>query len=239
MSSMVLHMQPMQKNSVMQSAIVSGFLGVNTKKFNVSFSSMGTDVMPAEGTSAKNLLDAALLELPWYMELNAIWHSNLSIAMKMHSSRPGVDHAGTFYLLIQLHGVVGPSIYCGQQPSPTSDISDPSAHQCGPHTLQEHLFTGGMYLPAAAHHPSIPLHPFPPSISSHPLPPPVPSHSPPYVPDIHLSGLPSDDNDDIANNYSLLHFPLGDALDHVEGNDNDSMILDNGPGSPSPVTGKE
>ncbi|KAG2064024.1 hypothetical protein BDR04DRAFT_1146096 [Suillus decipiens] len=217
-----------------------GTLRSKYKKIKASFGSTGAGVMPAEGTSAKNLLDAALLELPWYTELDAIWHSNPSMAAKVHSSRPGVDHAGTFYSLVQPHGGVGPSMYCGQRPSPTSDISDPSAHQHGPHALQEHSFAGGMYPPAAAHHPPIPSHPSSPPIPSHPLPPPVPSHSPPYVPDIHLPGLPSDDDDDIANNYGPLHSPLGDALDHVGGNDDDDdMILDDGPRSPSPVVGKK
>ncbi|KAG2125534.1 hypothetical protein BD769DRAFT_1668787 [Suillus cothurnatus] len=74
------------------------------KKIKASFGSMGTGVIPAEGTSAKNLLDAMLLELLWYMELDAIWHSNPSMATKVHSSRPGVNHAGTFYSFIQPHG---------------------------------------------------------------------------------------------------------------------------------------
>ncbi|KAG2068279.1 hypothetical protein BDR04DRAFT_1119882 [Suillus decipiens] len=79
------------------------------KKIKGSFSSTDAGVMPAEGTSTKNLLDAMLLELPWYMELNAIWHLNPSMAMKVHSSRPGIDHTSTFYSLIQLHGGPFPS----------------------------------------------------------------------------------------------------------------------------------
>ncbi|KAG2112058.1 uncharacterized protein F5147DRAFT_771620 [Suillus discolor] len=58
------------------------------KKIKASFSSTGAGVMSVEGTSANNLLDAALLELPWYTELDAIWHSNPSMAAKVHSSRP-------------------------------------------------------------------------------------------------------------------------------------------------------
>jgi hypothetical protein len=80
MSSMVLHMQSMQKNSVMQFAIASGrksnhifysvnknskihaVLGVNTKKIKALFGSTGAGVMPAEGTSAKNLLGEFLVK---------------------------------------------------------------------------------------------------------------------------------------------------------------------------------
>ncbi|KAG2091706.1 hypothetical protein BD769DRAFT_1679291 [Suillus cothurnatus] len=211
------------------------------KKIKASFGSTGAGVMPAEGTSAKNLLDAVLLELPWYMELDAIWHSNPSMAAKVHSSRPGVDHAGNFYSLVQPHGGAGPSMYYGQWPSQTSDVSNPSA----PHTLQDNSFAGSMYPPAAAHRPPLPSHPPLPSrpptppLPSYLPPPPLPPHSPPYVPDVHLPGLPSDDNDSIADNYGPLHSPLGDALDHVEGGDDDDMILDDGPGSPSPVAGKK
>jgi len=169
------------------------------------------------------------------MELDAIWHSNPSMAAKVHSSRPGVDHAGNFYSLVQPHGGAGPSMYYGQWPSQTSDVSNPSA----PYTLQDNSFAGSMYLPAAARHPPLPSHPPTPPLPSYLPPPPLPPHSPPYVPDIHLPGLPSDDDDDIANNYSPLHSPLGDALDHVEGSNDDDMILDDGPGSPSPVAGKK
>ncbi|KAG1822692.1 uncharacterized protein BJ212DRAFT_1574624 [Suillus subaureus] len=38
----------------------------------MSFGSTGAGVMPAKGTQANNLLDAALLELPWYMDLDSI-----------------------------------------------------------------------------------------------------------------------------------------------------------------------
>ncbi|KAG1801250.1 uncharacterized protein BJ212DRAFT_1305067 [Suillus subaureus] len=158
------------------------------KKIKVTFGSMGTGVMLAEGTPAKNLLDAALQELPWYMELDAIWHSNPSMAAKVHSSRPGTDHAGAFYSLVQLHGGAGPSMYYGpsQHSSHTPDVSDsPSAYQHGPYLPQnENVFAG-------------------------------------------------DNDDDIADHYGPLHSPLGDALDHID-DDNDMML-----GSPSPVTGKK
>jgi len=88
-------------------------------------------------------------------------------------------------------------------------------------------------------HPPLPSCPPTPPLPSYLPPPPLPPHSLPYVPDVHLPGLPSDDDDDIADNYSPLHSPLGDALDHVEGGDDDDMILDDGPGSPSPVAGKK
>ncbi|KAG1823691.1 uncharacterized protein BJ212DRAFT_1296262 [Suillus subaureus] len=165
-----------------------GTLRGKYKKIKATFSSTGAGVMPAEGTPAKNLLDAALQELPWYTELDAIWHSNLSMATKVHSSRPGTDHAGAFYSLIQPHGGAGPSMYYGpsQHSSHTPDILDsPSAYQHGPYLPQnENVFA-------------------------------------------------SNNNDNIANHYSPLHSPLGDALDHID--DNNNMML----GSPSPVMGKK
>ncbi|KAG1803485.1 uncharacterized protein BJ212DRAFT_1304536 [Suillus subaureus] len=50
---------------------------------------------------------------------------------------------------------------------------------------------------------------------------------------IYLPGLLSDNNDNIADHYGPLHSLLGDALDHID-NDNDMMLA-----SPSPVTGKK
>ncbi|KAJ8580937.1 hypothetical protein M405DRAFT_869106 [Rhizopogon salebrosus TDB-379] len=32
------------------------------------------------------------MQFPWCTELNAIWHSNPSLAVKIHSSKLGVDH---------------------------------------------------------------------------------------------------------------------------------------------------
>ncbi|KAG1802184.1 uncharacterized protein HD556DRAFT_1438233 [Suillus plorans] len=160
--------------------------------------------------------DTVLLELPWYTELDAIWHSNPSMAAKVHSSRPGVDHTGAFYSLIQPHGGAGPSMYYGnsRRSSHTPNVSDHlSAYQCGHHVPQN--FAGGMYPPAT--HDSLMLrHSAPP--------PPLPSHLPSHV--------------YIADNYSPLHSPLGNALDHVEGDD-DIMMLNDGPGSPCPVAGKK
>jgi hypothetical protein len=42
------------------------------------------------------------------MELDVIWHANPSMAAKMHSSKPGVDHAGSLFSLVQLHDGAGP-----------------------------------------------------------------------------------------------------------------------------------
>ncbi|KAG2068816.1 hypothetical protein BDR04DRAFT_1157484 [Suillus decipiens] len=70
-----------------------GTLRGKYKKLKASFASTSAGVMLAEGTGARNLLDAALLELPWYTELDAIWHSNPSMAARTHSSKPGIDHA--------------------------------------------------------------------------------------------------------------------------------------------------
>ncbi|KAG2740677.1 hypothetical protein P692DRAFT_20881278 [Suillus brevipes Sb2] len=45
-----------------------------------------------------------LADLPWYLDLNSIWHSNPFMAAKTHSSKPGVDHADALYSHVQSHG---------------------------------------------------------------------------------------------------------------------------------------
>ncbi|KAG1729178.1 uncharacterized protein EDB91DRAFT_1253098 [Suillus paluster] len=72
-------------------------------RFNVT----GAGVVPLDETTLKNLLDEVTAELPWYTDLNSIWHSIPSFATKSHSFRPGVDHAGDLYALVQLHGGPG------------------------------------------------------------------------------------------------------------------------------------
>ncbi|KAG1798541.1 uncharacterized protein HD556DRAFT_1525575 [Suillus plorans] len=115
------------------------------KKLKATFSSTGAGVMPAEGTQAKNLLDAALSELPWYTELDAIWHSNLSMAAVTHSSKPGVDHASALYSLVQSRGGAGPPTHFGNtsqwsphaptypSPSSTAPSHYGQAYSPGPH----------------------------------------------------------------------------------------------------------
>ncbi|KAG1792843.1 uncharacterized protein HD556DRAFT_1444237 [Suillus plorans] len=113
------------------------------KKLKATFSSTGAGVMPAEGTQAKNLL--ALSELPWYTELDAIWHSNPSMAAVTHSSKPGVDHAGALYSLVQSRGGAGPPTHFGNtsqwsphaptypSPSSTAPSHYGQAYSPGPH----------------------------------------------------------------------------------------------------------
>ncbi|KAG2046385.1 hypothetical protein BDR06DRAFT_1037292 [Suillus hirtellus] len=92
------------------------------KKLKASFDSTGSGVMPGEGTQTRNLLDAVLLELPWYMKLDAIWHSNLSMAVKTHSPRSGIDHAGALYSLVVPHAGAGPSIQLDTSAGPLMHI---------------------------------------------------------------------------------------------------------------------
>ncbi|KAG2065199.1 hypothetical protein BDR04DRAFT_1161674 [Suillus decipiens] len=89
------------------------------KRLKTRFSDMGTGVMLLDGMATNNLLDAVLVELPWYMELNAIWHSNLSMVAKTCLSKPGIDHAGAFYSLVQPCGA-GPSAGAHNTPPPTT-----------------------------------------------------------------------------------------------------------------------
>ncbi|KAG2366751.1 hypothetical protein BDR07DRAFT_1479753 [Suillus spraguei] len=224
------------------------------KKIKASFGSTGAGVMPAEGTPAKNLLDAALLELPWYMELDAIWHSNPSMAAKVHSSRPGINHAGAFYSLVRPHGGAGPLMYYGpsQHSSHTPNVPDPpSAYQHGPHLLQdENMFAGGMYPPAthdysqhSALPPALPLHLLAPPLLlhllAHPLPlhllaPPLPLHllAPPLP--LHLLAPPLPLH--LPPYVPDVHLPglLSDDDDDIANNNNNMML-----GSPFPVTGKK
>ncbi|KAG2335499.1 hypothetical protein BDR05DRAFT_954028 [Suillus weaverae] len=71
---------------------ISG-LRTKYKKHKGRFMAMGTGIMPHNGQSVQNLLD-----------LDSIWHNNPSMAAKTYSSQLGIDHAGTLYSLVQLHG---------------------------------------------------------------------------------------------------------------------------------------
>jgi hypothetical protein len=62
------------------------------------------------------MVDAALLELPWYTELDLIWHSNPAMAAVTHSSKPGIDHTSALYALIQQHGGASPPTNSGATP---------------------------------------------------------------------------------------------------------------------------
>ncbi|KAG1728469.1 hypothetical protein EDD22DRAFT_1015896 [Suillus occidentalis] len=102
------------------------------KKLKATFSSTGTGVMPDGGMQMKNLLDAALIELPWYTELDAIWHANPSMAAKTHSSKPGVNHAGTLFSLVKLHDGAGPPT---QFDATASSCIFPTLHQSNAATI--------------------------------------------------------------------------------------------------------
>ncbi|KAG2358587.1 hypothetical protein BDR07DRAFT_1489255 [Suillus spraguei] len=117
------------------------------KKLKARFSDTGAGVMLLDGTVTNNLLDAVLLEFPWYMELNGIWHSNPSMTAKTHLSKPGVDypheihlyysyidHVGAFHSLVQLRGGAGPPTSFGTSPSP-STTSSTNAHDAPPPTI--------------------------------------------------------------------------------------------------------
>ncbi|KAG1718882.1 uncharacterized protein EDB91DRAFT_1352162 [Suillus paluster] len=107
------------------------------KKIKASFDSTGAGVIPAEGTQMRNLLDAALAELPWYTELDAIWHANPSMAMKTYSSKPGVDHTGTLYSLIQSCGGGGPPMQFDAPPD-AQHVYPGANTQPPPHAYPEH-----------------------------------------------------------------------------------------------------
>ncbi|KAG1728965.1 uncharacterized protein EDB91DRAFT_1349938 [Suillus paluster] len=115
---------------------------VNAKKFRDAVCNCigilrGAGVIPAEGMQMRNLLDAALAELPWYTELDAIWHANLSMATKTYSSKPGVDHAGALYSLIQSRGGGGPPMQFDAPPD-AQHVYPGANTQPPPHAYPEH-----------------------------------------------------------------------------------------------------
>ncbi|KAG1785528.1 uncharacterized protein HD556DRAFT_1450660 [Suillus plorans] len=202
------------------------FLRNKYKKVKASFGSTGAGVMPTEGSQAKNLLDAALLELLWYKDLDTIWHSNPSMAATTHSSKPGVDHAGALYSLVQSNSGAGSSTYFGATQQP---LHPPNIQPSHPSNIQL-LHPPNLSYPVPLHYaPHVPPNAnilaggqYPPVVLQQP--PPASSYPPPKV---HLPGLPSDD-DDAENNFSFDRC-LGDPAE------DDDMILDD----TSPVAGKK
>ncbi|KAG1753617.1 uncharacterized protein EDB91DRAFT_1285927 [Suillus paluster] len=93
------------------------------KKNKSQFTATGAGIVPLDGASAQNLLEKVHADLPWYSDLDAIWHSNPSMAVKTHSSKPGVDHAGALYSLIQPRGGAGPSMHFGAAAGAGSSMS--------------------------------------------------------------------------------------------------------------------
>ncbi|KAG1817732.1 uncharacterized protein BJ212DRAFT_1299227 [Suillus subaureus] len=95
---------------------------------------------PAYSVNPKKFRNAVcnhirICQAPRAAMVHRTWHSNLSMAAKVHSSRPGIDHTGAFYSLIRPHGGAGPSMYYGpsQHSSHTPNVSNPpSAYQPGP-----------------------------------------------------------------------------------------------------------
>ncbi|KAG1835344.1 hypothetical protein DFJ58DRAFT_735625 [Suillus subalutaceus] len=217
-----------------------GTLRGKYKKIKTSFGSTGAGVMPAEGTQANNLLDAALLELPWYTDLDSIWHSNPSMAAVTHSSRLGVDHAGALYSLVQPRGGAGPPTHFG------------STHQWSPQysPSAQYYVSARAPVPPSARAPVLPSAPTPAPPSAPPAPPappspPSPSHTTPYnmSPQFHLPGLPAPDynfdyDDDNFNQEISGRFdaPLEDTLDHLDGDD---MMVDGTTDCPPHVAGKK
>ncbi|KAG1748481.1 uncharacterized protein EDB91DRAFT_1245178 [Suillus paluster] len=219
------------------------------KKLKAQFSETGTGVMPLDGTASKNLLDSVLVELPWYMELDAIWHANPSMAAKTHSSKPGIDHAAALYSLIQLHGA-GPLIGAHNMPPPAAYPPGvpPAAHPYGDPPVDPQLCQAA---PAPAppllhlcglNSPDVEIHQVAPCYDQRS---PIdavgnihdtPAPAPPAPPPLHLRSLDSPDVE-IEDNFippslcnlerSPFDVPLGDTLDHLnDNNNNNDMMLD-------------
>ncbi|KAG2065097.1 hypothetical protein BDR04DRAFT_1161867 [Suillus decipiens] len=91
-----------------------------------------------------------------------IRYSNPLMATKTHSSKPGVDHAGAFFSLVQLHGGAGSPTSFGTSPSPSTTSTN--AHDIPPSTIGP-PFTGTYDIPP----PTIGL----PSAGAYSMPPPT------------------------------------------------------------------
>ncbi|KAG1874056.1 hypothetical protein C8R48DRAFT_769440 [Suillus tomentosus] len=175
----------------------------------------------------KNLLDAALLELPWYTELDSIWHSNLSMATVTHFLKPGVDHTGA-----KTHASHGPHI-----PYHANALEIP--HAGSSQFAPAHAST---LTPAPA---PLTLAPAPAPFTPAPTPASVPSHTDPYNTSLqfHLPSLltPKDtlndhntDDDDFNQDISRpFDAPLGDYFK------DDDMIVNEMTDSPAYVAGKK
>ncbi|KAG1788078.1 hypothetical protein EV424DRAFT_1356273 [Suillus variegatus] len=199
------------------------------KKLKAKFSDTGASVVPLGDMAMKNLLDTVLIELPWYTELDQIWHSNLSIAAKTHSSKLGADHAGTLYSLVQPHGRAGPAMHfdtSAQRSSvPTHDAQSSSNSQ------PYNVYTSHSVFPAATTYPpkaslAMDLHGDPAiDLQLRPAAP-APTLTLPQ-PQTHLPGLCNSPDveihDDFAPQCDNSHLEsgpldslLGDALNHLD-----------------------
>ncbi|KAG0700030.1 hypothetical protein DFH29DRAFT_876898 [Suillus ampliporus] len=161
-------------------------------------------------------------EWKWFADLDAIWHSNPAFAVTSHSSRPGVDHAGQMYSLVQPpHGTAatGTSRHsrgaARVQPQASCSASAQSFH--GDPPIDPYLLQPSPALP------DTPATPTPPNDIPD-IPDPVTPHCDP-PPQVHLCGLSHTGNDlDRADPFTS---PLGDALDHVQ---DDNMMQDDDDG---------
>ncbi|KAG2343724.1 hypothetical protein BDR05DRAFT_948131 [Suillus weaverae] len=160
---------------------------------------MGTGVMLLDGMASKNLLDSVLVELPWYTELDAIWHANPSMAAKTHLSNPSIDHAAALYSLIQLHGA-GPLIGAHNTPPPAAHLPGvpPVVHSYGDPPIDLQL---------------------------HQVAPPPPAPSQLHLHGLNFPDIEIKDDFIPPSPCSLDDFPLGDTLNPLDG-DNNNMMFD-------------
>ncbi|KAG0693912.1 hypothetical protein DFH29DRAFT_1006822 [Suillus ampliporus] len=199
------------------------------KKHKNKFTTTGAGIMLLDGPSAQNLLEVVCADLPWYQDLNAIWHGNPAMVAKTHSSKPGVDHAAAFYSLVQPHGRAGPSsAHLPPSPYPAPSVHPPpnaypapSAHlPPSPYPAPgAHLPPSPYPAPAPSPYPApsahMPPNPYP-APSAHPLPNPYPprnSYPPPNpAPSTDLPPNPYPPK----NAYPPLHLPGLDNTTDVD-----------------------
>ncbi|KAG2355132.1 hypothetical protein BDR07DRAFT_1493597 [Suillus spraguei] len=123
-----------------------GILRTKYKRLKATFNSTGAGVMQTDETQVKNLLDAALLDLPWYTELDAIWHSNPSMAAKTYSSK---------LALVTPHTLAPPPPINGPLPLPHIHLLPAlfprnTASNISPHVPYNAIAVAGGYLPPPA-----------------------------------------------------------------------------------------
>ncbi|KAG0704744.1 hypothetical protein DFH29DRAFT_1036978 [Suillus ampliporus] len=99
-------------------------LRMKYKQLKLRFNVTGAGMVPLDENSANNLQEEVLHLLPWYEQLDAIWHSNPVFATTTHSSKPGVDHAADLYALVHLvYGRAGPPAHFGGATGAQSQLS--------------------------------------------------------------------------------------------------------------------
>ncbi|KAG2037725.1 hypothetical protein BDR03DRAFT_1049496 [Suillus americanus] len=170
-------------------SVANHIVGLKTKykKLKARFSATGAGVLPGSGHA--NLFAEICSEWKWFADLDGIWHSNPAFAVTSHSSRPGVDHAGQMYSLVQPSCSTA-AAHVRPQASGIANAQSTYVYSCPPHHNNPPVIPTA---PALRNDPPIDPHLLqhsPASTGDTPSPTP-PSHPP----QVHLRGIPRIDDD--------------------------------------------